>query len=63
LDAEARLGADGGTIVQRWQKAQTATLSLHLRLGLAPGVVAGSYPWPMRIAVRPLEALSAPFRP
>lgn len=59
LDSEAHLGADGGTIVQRWQKAQTAKLSLHLRFALAPGVVAGSYPWPMQIIARPLEALTA----
>jgi hypothetical protein len=60
LDSDARLGADGGLIVQRWQRAQTVHLSLRLRLGLAPGVVAGSYPWPMRIGVRPLEALTGP---
>lgn len=59
LDGEAHLGADGGTVVQRWQKAQTAKLSLHLRLGLAPGAVAGSYPWPLQITARPLEALTA----
>lgn len=59
LNSEAYLGADGGTIVQRWQKAQTAKLSLRLRFGLAPGVVAGSYAWPMQITARPLEALTA----
>jgi hypothetical protein len=32
-------------------------LSLQFRLVLAPGLAAGRYPWPMRVAVRPLEAL------
>jgi hypothetical protein len=59
LDSDAQLGADGGTIVQRWQKAQTAKLLLHLRFGLAPGVLPGSYPWPLQITARPLEALIA----
>ena len=58
LDTEFSLGPDGGTVVQRWQSPpHRVNLSLQFRLVLAPGLAAGRYPWPMRIAVRPLEAL------
>jgi hypothetical protein len=55
LDSDLALGAEGGTIVQRWQKPQAVNLSLKFRFTLAPGLVAGTYPWPVRLAVRPLE--------
>jgi hypothetical protein len=55
LNGDLALGADGGTIVQRWQKPQPANLSLKFRFALAPGLTAGNYPWPIRLAVRPLE--------
>ena len=55
LDSESALGAEGGTIVQRWQKAQSVNLSLKFRFALAPGLAAGNYPWPVRLAVRPLQ--------
>jgi hypothetical protein len=55
LNADLPLGAEGGTIVQRWQKPQAVDLSLKFRFILAPGLSAGSYPWPVRLAVRPLE--------
>jgi hypothetical protein len=55
LNAELALGADGGTIVQRWQKPQVLNLSLKFRFELAPGLGVGSYPWPVRLLVRPLE--------
>jgi hypothetical protein len=55
LNSDLELGADGGTIVQRWQKAQSVNLSLKFRFALAPGLVAGDYPWPVRLAVRPLQ--------
>ena len=54
LDSDLTLGADGGTIVQRWQKPRLVNLSLKFRFTLAPGLIAGSYPWPVRLAVRPL---------
>jgi hypothetical protein len=57
LTSEQSLGAEGGTIVQRWQAPQTVALSLQFRLVLAPGLAAGRYPWPMHIDVRPLESL------
>jgi hypothetical protein len=55
FNSELALGADGGTVVQRWQKPQPVNLSLKFRFELAPGLIAGSYPWPVRLAVRPLE--------
>ena len=55
LNSDLDLGADGGTIVQRWQKPQVVNLSLKFRFALAPGLVAGNYPWPVRLAVRPLD--------
>ena len=55
LNSDLTLGADGGTIVQRWQRPQALNLSLKFRFGLAPGLAAGKYPWPVRLSVRPLE--------
>jgi hypothetical protein len=55
LDSDQALGKDGGTIVQRWQKPQAVNLSLTYRFALAPGLIAGSYPWPLRLMVRPLD--------
>ena len=55
LNSNLALGADGGTIVQRWQKPQAVNLSLKFRFELAPGLSVGNYPWPVRLAVRPLE--------
>ena len=57
LESDQSLGADGGTLVQRWQGAHTATLSLRFRLVLADGLAEGRYPWPMRLRVRPLDAV------
>lgn len=57
LGGEQSLSGKGGTIVQRWQAPQTVALSLQFRLGLAPGLAAGRYPWPMRIDVRPIDSL------
>ncbi len=56
LASDQVLGAEGGAIVQRWQRPQVAKLSLTFRLVLAPGLMAGRYPWPLRVAVRPLDA-------
>ena len=55
LNSDLELGAEGGTIVQRWQKPQSVNLSLKFRFALAPGLTAGNYPWPVRLAVRPLQ--------
>jgi hypothetical protein len=55
LNSDLALGSDGGTIVQRWQKPQAVNVSLKFRFELAPGLSIGTYPWPVRLAVRPLE--------
>lgn len=55
LNSDLALGADGGTIVQRWHKPQAVNLSLKFRFALVRGLAAGNYPWPVRLAVRPLD--------
>lgn len=55
LGADVSVGADGGTIVQRWQHAQTIDLALTYRFYLAPGLAPGKYPWPLRLRVRALQ--------
>jgi hypothetical protein len=56
LGADVSLGPDGGTVVERWHRSQQRTLRLRMRFRLAPGIAAGEYPWPVRLAVRPLDA-------
>ena len=55
FNSDLALGAEGGTIVQRWQKPQVLNVSLKFRFELVPGLSAGNYPWPVRLAVRPLD--------
>lgn len=55
LNSDLALGKEGGTIVQRWQKPQAVNVSLKFRFELLPGLSTGNYPWPVRLAVRPLE--------
>jgi hypothetical protein len=55
LNSDLTLGQEGGTIVQRWQKPQTVIVSLKFRFELLPGLGVGNYPWPVRLAVRPLD--------
>jgi hypothetical protein len=55
LNSDQALGADGGTIVQRWERPQAVNLSLKFRFALAPGLSPGNYPWPLRLTVRPLD--------
>jgi hypothetical protein len=55
LDSDLSLGADGGSVVQRWQRPQAVNLSLKFRFSLAAGLAPGIYPWPLRMAVRPLQ--------
>ena len=57
LDSEVSLGPEGGTFVERWRRPQEVGLSLNIRFVLAPGLVAGDYPWPLRLTVRPLESI------
>jgi hypothetical protein len=55
FNSDLELGKEGGTIVQRWQEAQAVNLSLKFRFELLPGLSTGNYPWPVRLAVRPLD--------
>lgn len=57
LDAALSLGSEGGMVVQRWQHPQPVNLTLTYRFALAPGMAPGNYPWPVRLNVRPLEAI------
>jgi hypothetical protein len=57
LDSQARLGAEGGVVVQRWQHPQTVHLAIHMRFDLLAGLSPGRYPWPVRMFARPLESL------
>jgi hypothetical protein len=56
LESAQSVGADGGSIVQRWQSPRVMSLALKFRLMLAPGLTPGQYPWPMQVSVRPLES-------
>jgi hypothetical protein len=56
LDTDLALTGEGGMVVRRWQQARMEELSLNYRFALAPGLSAGEYPWPVQLAVRPLEA-------
>lgn len=56
-DAEATLGAAGGSVEEHWQAAGTMNVVLRFRLFLVPGLAPGRYPWPVRINVRPLTAV------
>lgn len=55
LSSDLAFGKEGGTIVQRWQKPQAVNLSLKFRFELLPDLGVGKYPWPVRLAVRPLD--------
>jgi hypothetical protein len=54
MDGEVALGADGGMIVQRWQRAQTVSMNLKFQFALRPGIQPGEYSWPLQLSVRPL---------
>ena len=54
LDSAVSLGPEGGTVVQRWQGAQSRTLELRVRFMLAAGVQPGLYAWPLQLTARPL---------
>lgn len=55
LDSRVDLGADGGSVVQRWNpNERRRALSLTYRFVLAEGVQPGSYPWPVQLDIAPL---------
>lgn len=60
IGEEALLGANGGTIVQRWNHPRPTSVALTFRLGLARGFEPGVYPWPIHLAVRPLVDMPEP---
>lgn len=57
LGADVDLGAEGGSVVQRWQRSQPIHLALKFRFVLAPQLIAGDYPWPLRLSARPLDSI------
>ena len=56
LGPSVSLPADGGSVVQRWQQAQTVSLALKFRLLLGSTAKPGRYAWPLQLRVHPLEA-------
>jgi len=54
LGEDVDLPGEGGTIVQRWDGAKFASLTLRFRFRLPQGLPAGMYPWPVQLGVRPL---------
>jgi hypothetical protein len=54
LDSDVVLGADGGVIVQRWQRAQAQSLNLKFKFALRLDTQPGEYSWPLKVLVRPL---------
>lgn len=54
LGNAVRLGADGGTIVQRDPLLPNMTHELSYRFILRPDAQSGSYQWPLLLSVRPL---------
>lgn len=55
LDTDVRLSAGGGTVTQRWGHPQKVSLELRFSFVIAEGVQPGRYPWPVRLAARPLD--------
>jgi hypothetical protein len=54
LGNAVRLGADGGTIVQRGLPSPNLTHELSFRFSLSPETQPGNYPWPLVLSVRAL---------
>jgi hypothetical protein len=52
--SEISLAADGGSIVQRWEKPSAATVIMGYRFHLSAEAAPGTYPWPLHLAVAPL---------
>jgi hypothetical protein len=54
LGNDVRLGADGGTFVQRGLPSPNLTHELSFRFSLSPDTLPGNYPWPLALSVRAL---------
>lgn len=55
LDSEVLLSSEGGTVTQRWGHPQKVSLELRFSFVIADGIQPGLYPWPVRLAARPLD--------
>ncbi|MEQ1581654.1 MAG: hypothetical protein ABL964_13780 [Steroidobacteraceae bacterium] len=55
LDSEVLLSSGGGTVTQRWGHPQKVSLELRFSFTIADGIQPGLYPWPVRLAARPLD--------
>ena len=55
LGSDVLLSAEGGTVTQRWGRAQKVSLELRFSFVLADGLQPGRYAWPVRLAARPLD--------
>jgi hypothetical protein len=55
LDSDVLLSAGGGTVTQRWSHPQKVSLALRFSFVIAEGIQPGRYPWPVRLAARPLD--------
>lgn len=51
---QARLGAEGGTLVAVGRAGRRVPLDVDYRFELADGVAAGHYPWPLVLDARPM---------
>jgi hypothetical protein len=54
LESMVEVGAEGGSVVQRWQHQRVMRVSMGYRFYLMPGLTPGSYPWPLQLSVTPL---------
>lgn len=52
--SDIALDADGGSIVQHWNKPSAATVTVGYRFHFSAEAKPGIYPWPLRFAVAPL---------
>jgi hypothetical protein len=55
LQGVVTLGSEGGTVVQRWNGAGSADLSLGFRFTFAGNLSPGRYPLPLQLRVRALD--------
>jgi hypothetical protein len=56
LGPDVAVPDEGASIVQRWQQPQTVSLELRFRFMLPDRLAPGTYPWPLRLQVRPLTS-------
>lgn len=54
FEGDVNLGAEGGTVVQRWRGTRAAALDLRFKFFLRADLAPGRYPWPLLMTARPL---------